>query len=307
MYEKLKPGTRESDTSDLEFLSNIRGKYIVSGIHNREPNAQPMLQTQKIQALTGVCPGLWSGDFLFLQEDVAHRWDMIYACETQWKAGSLVNLMFHVTSPLSDEVGQWDGDVIRNLTDEEWSDLTTEGGRLNQVWKKRLDGYVPYLQYLKDAGVTPMFRPFHEMNQGLFWWGGRPGLEGTAALYRLTHDYLVHEKHMDHLIWVWDMQDLDEEWARYNPGEAYWDIFAVDIYDETGFTDRKYRIASSIAGDKPMAIGECQVLPTLQELENQPLWTFFMSWAELTFEYNTDDQIRTLYGGGRVLTLGEKE
>ena len=50
---------------------------------------------------------------------------------------------------------------------------------------------MPYLQQLKDAGVPVLFRPLHEMNEGWAWWGGRPGADGSAKLYQITHDYLV--------------------------------------------------------------------------------------------------------------------
>lgn len=297
--ESMKPVLQ--DVSVLGFLQSISGKYTIAGIHNREPNSDPLMQTNEITSRTGVAPGLWSGDFLFSEEDVAHRWDVIYECERQWKAGSIVNLMLHVTSPVSEDVGLWDGDVLCSLTDDQWKNLITDGGELNKVWKARLDVYSEYIQYLKDAGVTIMFRPFHEMNQGLFWWGGRPGPDGTAALYRLTHDYMTNEKGLDNIIWVWDMQDLDYNWAAYNPGDEYWDVFAVDIYNDDGYTARKYQTALEVAGGKPVAIGECQVLPTVEELKKQPRWVFFMSWAELTFQYNSDSYIKALYMADNVL------
>ena len=297
--ESMKPVLQ--DVSVLGFLQSISGKYTIAGIHNREPNSDPLMQTNEITSRTGVAPGLWSGDFLFSEEDVAHRWDVIYECERQWKAGSIVNLMLHVTSPVSEDVGLWDGDVLCSLTDDQWKNLITDGGELNKVWKARLDVYSEYIQYLKDAGVTIMFRPFHEMNQGLFWWGGRPGPDGTAALYRLTHDYMTNEKGLDNIIWVWDMQDLDYNWAAYNPGDEYWDVFAVDIYNDDGYTARKYQTALEVAGGKPVAIGECQVLPTAEELKKQPRWVFFMSWAELTFQYNSDSYIKALYMADNVL------
>ena len=100
--------------------------------------------------------------------------------------------MLHVAPPNQSEVCQWEGGIKSHLTDEQWHDLVTDGGALNRAWKSRLDEYARYLQYLKDNGVQGLFRPHHEMNQGAFWWGGRPGPEGTAKLYRLTHDYLIN-------------------------------------------------------------------------------------------------------------------
>ena len=279
----------------MEYLYSMQGQKTIVGIHNREPNSEPSKQTDQAYAVTGQYPALWSGDFLFSSSDVSNRWNMIYECKKQWKNGSIVQLMLHVTPPTQTEAGNWDGGVVSKLTDEQWSSLITNGGELNKAWKKRLDTYAQYISYLKDNGVPVLFRPFHEMNQSMFWWAGRKGTNGTGALYRLTRDYLEKEKGLDNIIWVWDMQDLSYDWSEYNPGNDYWDIFAVDIYNSDYFTEYKYNQALSVAGNKPIAIGECDKLPTAQQLKEQPRWSFVMSWAELTFSHNTNSEIQNLY------------
>jgi hypothetical protein len=291
----------------MDFFTQISGKYTVVGIHNREPNSAPSKQTDEIVKRTGKHPGLWSGDFLFLSRDVDNRWTMIYECEKQWNDGAIVNLMLHVVSPKNNgEKGQWQNStgVCSKLTDAEWTDLVTNGGTFNKKWKERLDIYAEYLQYLKNKGVTVMFRPFHEMNQGVFWWAGRPGENGTPALYRLTRDYLEKEKGLDNIIWIWNMQDFSgfaDQWPQYNPGKDYFDIFSVDMYEQ-GYTSALYNAAISTADGKPIAIGECQVLPTVAQLTAQPRWVFCMSWAELTFQHNTDQEIKDFYLAENTLT-----
>ena len=54
-----------------------------------------------------------------------------------------------------------------------------------------------------------------------------------------------------------------------------------------------------------MAIGECDNLPTSSHLASQPRWTFFMGWAELVYQGNTEQRIRELYYDPRVITLDE--
>lgn len=279
----------------MEYLYSMQGQKTIVGIHNREPNSEPSKQTNQAYAVTGQYPALWSEDFLFSSSDVSNRWNMIYECKKQWENGSIVQLMLHVTPPTQAEAGNWDGGVVSKLTDEQWSSLITNGGELNKAWKKRLDTYAQYISYLKDNGVPVLFRPFHEMNQSMFWWAGRKGTNGTGALYRLTRDYLEKEKGLDNIIWVWDMQDLSYDWSEYNPGNDYWDIFAVDIYNSDYFTEYKYNQALSVAENKLIAIGECDKLPTAQQLKEQPRWSFVMSWAELTFSHNTNSEIQNLY------------
>ena len=145
----------------LTYLQGIGGRFIVAGIHNREPNSRPDLQTNQLHDLMGHYPGIWSGDFLFAADDINSRWAMIYECKNQWDRGSIVHLMMHVGPPNQAEDCGWEGGVLSHLSDPEWSDLITDGGKLNKAWKARLDDYATYLAYLKDYGVQVLFRPFH--------------------------------------------------------------------------------------------------------------------------------------------------
>ena len=145
------------------------------------------------------------------------------------------------------------------------------------------------------------------MNQGVFWWGGRPGPEGTVKLYLMLHDYLTKVKKLTNLIWVWDIQDfptLAMDAYLYNPRDEYWDIAALDVYgDKSVYSKEKYEIMLSVSNNKPIAIGECQKFPTAQRLLEQPKWTFFMCWSELEFKNNTSQEIYDIHHSANVLTL----
>ena len=316
----------KNDTKEysvMEFFNYISGKYTLTSMHNREPNREPARQTNRIRDIIGgKYPGMWSGDFLYQEADVNSRWTMIYECEKQWKAGSIVQLMLHVVSPRAGVVdGKWNGlqhynrweylpdsiSVMSKLESGEWTDLLRNGGMLNSVWKERLDDYAQYFQYLKEKEVNVLFRPFHEMNQTSFWWNSG-GAGNTAGLFRLTRDYLVNEKGLDNIIWVWNLQDIYpisvSEWKRYDPGSGYWDIFTVDIYGGS-FNSLIYDTALGVAGDKPIAIGECFSLPAPGELLKQQKWVFAMPWADDTFNHNTEAALRNFYLAANTLTRDE--
>jgi mannan endo-1,4-beta-mannosidase len=289
----------------LPYLQRLAGTKTLAGQHNREPSAEPTKWTDYIHRTTGRYPALWSGDFLFQQENIDHRWTMVKEAERQYHRGAVVNIMWHACPPATGEPCQWDPGLLNQLlTDAQWQELITEGTPLNQTWKSRMDDIAVYLQYLKDKRVEVLFRPLHEMNQGKFWWGGRPGPQGTARLYQITHDYLTKTKGLTNLIWVWDMQDMSRDFAQYNPGEQYWDVFAFDVYSK-GYDQSWYEYIRPIVGQKPMAIGECAVLPSPEVLAQQPCWVFFMAWAELVQEKNSVEAIRRLYHDPRVLTRNE--
>jgi len=289
----------------LNYLQSISGKKTIAGQHNKEPNAKPAMWTEYVKKTTGKYPALWSGDFLFQQENIDQRWTMIYEAKKQWENGAIINLMWHACPPDQGEPCGWDPGLLNaQLDDTQWKDLMTEGTTLNMAWKKRMDDIAIYLQYLEDHKVEVLFRPLHEMNQGKFWWGGRPGPDGTAKLYRYVHDYFTDTLGLSNLIWVWDMQDMSRDFDAYNPGDAYWDIFGFDVYDK-GFDPSWYQYILPIVGNKPMAIGECSKLPSSEMLASQPRWIFFMPWAELVKEANTTEEINQIYNDSRIITLDE--
>ena len=279
----------------------------MAGIHNREPNAFPATWTDSVYSATGKYPGLWSGDFLFEQDNIDNRPKMISEAVKQWKKGALVHIMWHACNPALGQPCGFDGHgVLSHLSDDQWKQLLTDGTPLNRKWKAMMDEVCLFLQQLRDQHVEVLWRPLHEMNQAKFWWGGRPGPEGTMKLYQRMHDYMTKTKGLDNLIWIWDLQDfstLPRDVKAYNPGAAYWDIAALDFYDGSGYTPEKYQTMISVAAGKPIAIGECEVLPTVAQLQAEPQWSFFMSWSELTFAGNSKAKLDSLYHAGNVVTL----
>jgi mannan endo-1,4-beta-mannosidase len=279
----------------------------VAGQHDKN-SPTPTDATDQVTSLTGKAPGLWSGDFLFGDDEVAARPTMIAEAQTQWAEGAIVQLMYHACIPTGDESCSWDdigGTTPQHLTDAQWSDLVTDGGTLNQAWKARLDTLSVFFAQLQAAGVAPLFRPHHEMNQPVFWWAGRPGATGTRRLFQITHDYLVGNKGFTSIVWVWDLQDfgsLTSDVVDYAPGPDYFDVAALDYYDG-GYLPSEYATMQAAAAGKLLAIGECSTPPTPSELAQQPDWAFFMLWPD--FVAQNASTLPTLYGASNVVTLGQ--
>ena len=294
----------------LNYLYSIRGSGTVAGVHEKI-SSMPSQHTEHVFQISGKYPGLWSGDFLF-DYNRRSRQNMIDEAKRRWNAGTMINIMYHSCNPTTTNLGEecmWDDGTkgpLSSMSNASWQELIQDGTALNRKWKQWLDEIAVYLQDLKNNGVEVLFRPFHEMNQGKFWWGGRPGPTGTLRLYQISHDYLTNDKRLDNLIWVWNVQDfgsLGTDVQNYNPGSNYYEVVSLDVYE--GYQTWKYDVIRNIANGKPIAIGECDSLPNASRLANEPLWTFFMSWSELTFTANTDDQIRSVYNSQLVITCDE--
>jgi beta-mannanase len=301
----------QTNFKTLNYLYSIKGNTTLGGMHNRQPNSDPGRYSRQLNGVIGQWPALYSADFQFEPAEIAARQTMINQVITEWNNGAVVQLMWHACNPAKSRPCYWDSNgVLSSMTNTEWNQLLTNGTAINNNWKAMMDEIAVYLQQLKNAGVEVLFRPLHEMNQGMFWWGGRPGSNGTAALYRLTRDYLQNTKGLNNLIWVWNLQDfssLSSDLNNYDPGSAYWDILSLDMYwsDGQGYTTAKYNALLNKAGGKPIAIGECEDLPSPNLLAQQPQWTFFMGWSELVFSGNTNAKIQDTYLSSRVRTLNE--
>lgn len=82
-------------------------------------------------------------------------------------------------------------------------------------------------------------------------------------------------------------------------------MVGLDVYNPDGFTNQKYQDVQAVAGNKPMAIGQCQLLPTPTQLTSQPKWVYFMGWSELTTQKNSTEQIKNTWLAPNTLTLDE--
>jgi len=301
----------------LDYLYSIRGTSTLAGQHDRN-------YWLTMKQIAGDYPALWGEDFMYYPTGGASTMDewrtmITHDAMLHYRQGAVIALMFHACPPTttsqtcnwwaSDGSSTCDGCIHSTLTNQQWTDLLTDGTTLNNNWKARLDEIYPYLKQLQDAGVEVLFRLFHEMNQGFFWWAGQG--KNTANLYKLSHDYLVKTKGLTNLIWVWNVQDfssLTSDLNSYDPGSDYWDVLALDVYsgsNQSGaYSSSKYNAIVAKAAGKPIAIGECQLLPTAATLNSQPLWTYFMGWSSLVQANNSNATISSIYNSyPRVLTL----
>jgi len=140
------------------------------------------------------------------------------------------------------------------------------------------------------------------MNGGWFWWGGRPGKDGSAALYRQIYDRFVNVHHLDNLIWVWNVNAPNPGWppsAEYYPGSQYADVVTMDIYGE--FKQEFYDSMITIAAGKPIALAEVGGLPTPEILDQQPRWAYFMCWSEIIRTGNPLDRVISVYHAPRMV------
>jgi len=296
--EPVNPHATPEARALLAYLGSISGKAIITGQHNY-PN-EGSRWTDLAYDLTAKYPGLFGQDFGFSagedKDSVLSRPAMIEEVKRQYQNGAVIALTWHEVKPTDDEPVTFHDSVQGHLTDYEWQQLLTPGTPLYNRWCAQVDVIAGYLSQLRDAHVPVLFRAYHEMNGGWFWWGGRPGKDGSAALYRQIYDRFVNVHHLDNLVWVWNVNAPNPGWvpiAEYYPGPQYADVVTMDIYGE--FKQDYYDSVVALAAGKPIALAEVGALPSPAVLERQPRWTYFMCWSEIIRTSNSLDQVNAVY------------
>jgi mannan endo-1,4-beta-mannosidase len=291
----------------LKRIDAISGHYTLTGQHNF-PNHLSRW-SDRIYDLTGKFPAIFGSDFGFAggddKDSVLGRPGMIEEAKRQYRNGAVIALCWHEVRPTDDEPVTFRDSVQGRLTDFEWNELLTPGTDLRKRWEEQVDVVAGYLKQLQDAGVPVLFRPYHEMNGNWFWWGGRPGEKGSAALYRQLFDRFVHVHHLNNLIWVWNSDRPSGsagKIADFYPGAQYVDVVTIDIYGE--FLQSYYDTMLSIAGDKPVALGEVGAMPSLEVIAKQPRWAYFMVWSEMEAA-NPLEQLQAIYHAPNMLNRGD--
>ena len=97
-----------------------------------------------------------------------------------------------------------------------------------------MDDVAGLLRELQDEGVVVLWRPYHEMNGGWFWWGGKTR-DSFTKLWTNLYERLTHHHSLSNLLWVYsanaefDAATGDGVLAEY-PGSAYVDVVGMDVY-----------------------------------------------------------------------------
>ncbi len=292
----------------LKTICAVSGNYILSGQHNF-PNHLSR-HSDNAAKVAGKYPYIWGSDFGFTggddKDSILGRPGMIEEAKHQYAAGSIITLMWHVARPSDDEPNGWRQSVQAKLNDFEWSELLTSGTELHRRWEQYIDSAAGYLKQLQDARIPVLWRPYHEANGNWFWWGGRKGENGFAALYRMTYDRMVNTHHLDNLIWVWNSNAPTGgnagSYVDYYPGPRYCDILAADIYGE--FKQSYHDDLAALSNGRPIALGEVGRVPATAVLKEQTRWAWFMIWADL-LRVNKVEAVQELFNDPHTLSRGD--
>ncbi len=197
----------------------------------------------------------------------AYRTDFIKALVDYCRAGGIITASSHFQNP----TGNWtDFGLCRGSFGEAdiWEELLREGSALNAQFKKELDVDADFLRELGNNDIPILWRPFHEMNGGWFWWCIRQNdgkyvvpAKNFTDLWKYVYNYYENEMGLTNLIWVYSPNNdtgslIDVDYSY--PGDEYVDMTGLDWYSngeyEIGHSKGAYK--KMMAHGMPTAITE---------------------------------------------------
>ena len=288
-HDPVNPNATPEARELLEYIYSISGNQIMTGQH-----AAPLMDSIPLSVthrMTGNYPALYGQDFGFsfpgYWDGINFRQRIVDEAIRRHEQGFVISLMWHAVTPILDEPvafrpGVQTENSENHLTDDQWQELITPGTHLNDRWKSQVDVIAWFLKQLEYAEVPVLWRPYHEMNGGWFWWGKREGEDGYKKLWIMLYERLTNFHGLDNLVWVYNTNEFKEgvnPHVTHFPGHEYVDIFATDVYSE-GYNQVNYDTLLELAEDKPIALGEVGDAPSLEVIRAQPRWSWFMRWGD---------------------------
>jgi mannan endo-1,4-beta-mannosidase len=226
------PNATTNTRSVLEYLSNLptgESNRIVSGeflgAQGDGGSAVSLSDVEGLHDKTGQWVGLIGADYFGWTAGQASSEvvDNVNSFLTDyWNAGGLVAMEMHVYNPFTGG-HSWDTGSVDLVA------LITEGNEVNTAWMAELDRIAAGIQKLQDAGVVLLWRPFHELNGGWFWWGNRDATQ-FQNVYKHMFDYFTDVKQLNNVLWVYNVWVGSGNITAYYPGPEYVDIVSLDGY-----------------------------------------------------------------------------
>jgi hypothetical protein len=234
---------------------------------------------------------------------------------TQTAQGGLVTLSWHQRNPV--EVcprGEYYECAKKQMDDATLNAVLTKGTPEHRLWLRDVEAVAKVLRKLRDNGVVVLFRPYHEMNGGWFWWGRKAGF---PHLWDALYDELAVRQKLDNLIWVWSVDREAPDAKTYFPLRHKPDVVGTDIYEPDQNTP-KYAAAranvTALGGSAPFAVTEVGLVPSAKVLDEiNP--AYVLLWGDMinvNWTWNGDcptcnkpEQVAAFFKLDRMQTLDE--
>ncbi|MDR3653625.1 MAG: glycosyl hydrolase [Paludibacter sp.] len=178
-----------------------------------------------------------------------------------YNRGGVVTMCWHTDNPFNNQTAWVDTTkTVVNTVKE-----LLPGGKAHEAYKNKLKQIAQIAKSIvgADGHLVPMiFRPFHEMEGGWFWWG-RPYRtpEEFKTLWRFTVEYLRDSLQVHNFLYAFSTDckfKTREQYLIDYPGDKYVDVLGMDDYwdfrpdgaNNSTLAAEKVKIVSDLAQQK---------------------------------------------------------
>lgn len=273
-----------------KYLCDNFGSSIISCQQESTWMGSPDYEMNYIKKTTGKLPAMRGLDFMH------GDFDGVVSRAKSWsEKGGLVTICWHT--------GINGKGYNESLGDEpDFDKLLTDGTPENKAMLENWDKAAAALGELQKAGITVLWRPFHEFDGKWFWWG-KGGGDNFIRLWRMMYDRYTNEFKLNNLIWV--LGYSGEVRTGWYPGDEYCDIIGSDTYDNST-NSKAWKKLTGICTTKPYAFHECGNVPSAEKFESDGcMWSWFMIWHTDWIKGNDSENLKNVYNSDKIITLDE--
>ncbi len=207
------------------------------------------------KAVTGSHPAVLGSDFhYYLDKSATERSYHTEAVKWAYQQGYAITFDWHIsgrgTTTYEYQAGSKDlvNNIVNNLNgDRDW---------LYEQFDKVID-IINNDLLVNGERIPIVFRPWHEMTGGWFWWGSSAtNPTNYKALYKLTVDYF--NARTNSVLFCWSPNTPVRNFDYY-PGDEWVDILGVDGYEITNTpirADLDLLVTHAQANDKVVVLAE---------------------------------------------------
>ncbi len=279
-----------------EYLRKTYKNACLTGQMESTSMGTPDYEMNYIKENTGKLPAIRGLDF------ISNDFDGVVERSTQWwEKGGIVTICWHTGADFASGYKECLEDNIN------WEEAFVPGSDTYNALLEGMDRAVPALQKLEAAGVPVLWRPFHELDGGWFWWS-KGGSENFVKLWQLMYNRYTEYWGLDNLIWVYGYSGNAKEMNAWYPGDMYVDLVGADSYTP-GVNEHLYQACEDInPKGMPIVFHECCMIPTEEEMiSTGAQWLYFMvwhtSWLTDTSQGNTIERLNEIYNSDYFITL----
>nr|WP_281373881.1 glycosyl hydrolase [Parvularcula dongshanensis] len=231
--------------------------------------------------------------------------------------GGIIAITWHPRNPIEwCRAGEYYSCSLGTMDQADFDRVVTPGTSADQMWMADVDELAGLLTQLTEAGMAPVFRPWHEMSGRWFWWGQKTP-ESFAALWRRPHDRLTNHDGLRDLVWAWSPDKESEGAERYYPIDREPDFVGADLYAADSDGPMSETAEGNVRPLHPsglFAFTEVGLLPSNEIFEKiAPSW--FLLWTnefidrhlsrEPCERCNETSDVSRIYALDRVVTMDE--